>query len=143
MNDGRHVSEFGNRDQTVAGADPGDNDLRDRFAALRTEEAHRTPEFGSLWRRRTRPPRGKGRWVVAAACALIMLVAIVWVRSARHKPEGGAVASITQWNSPTDFLLETPGREFLRAVPEIGGWGGYSAPPSTGTRSSPVQKKFL
>ena len=30
------------------------------------------------------------------------------------------MAAIGQWIAPTDFLLDTPGREFIQTVPEFG-----------------------
>src|SRR6476659_5864137 len=43
-----------------------------------------------------------------------------------HKAADVSVASLAEWKAPTDFLLETPGRELLRTVPEIGEWRGYT-----------------
>ena len=40
-------------------------------------------------------------------------------RPHRQLPERGA-ALISQWRSPTDFLLRTPGDELLRSVPRVG-----------------------
>ena len=36
--------------------------------------------------------------------------------------------SLTDWHSPTDFLLTTPGSELLHAVPHIGESRGTLAP---------------
>ncbi|HEX4602777.1 MAG TPA: hypothetical protein VH724_02195 [Candidatus Angelobacter sp.] len=109
--------------------------LRDRFITLRREEERIVPEFTALWRGKRRGPGRRWRWVVATACILIVVLALVWQRPARHYPPETTVASVTDWKSPTDFLLETPGRELLRTVPEFGEWrakkdAALPAPPS-------------
>ncbi|HEY2498268.1 MAG TPA: hypothetical protein VGK24_14485 [Candidatus Angelobacter sp.] len=96
--------------------------LRGRFAALRREEEQLVPEFGSFWRGKVRVPRRQWRWLIAAACVLIVLLTIVWQRPAKHHAPANMAASIVDWKAPTDFLLETPGCELLRTVPEFGAW---------------------
>ena len=142
MNDDYHLSKSGAGGKGPRDSGPDDSALRRRFTVLRREEEKSVPEFASLWRGRVRAPRGKTRWVVAAACALIVLAAVLWPRSGKRGPEGVPVASITEWKAPTDFLLETPGRELLRTVPEIGEWRGYTAATVPG-RPSQVKKKVL
>jgi hypothetical protein len=142
MNDEHHLPDLDLRNNRSRDAGLRDDDLRDRFAGLRREEEQRVPEFARLWRGRT-PPRGKGRWLVAATCALIVVVCILWVRLAQRKPADISVASITEWKAPTDFLLETPGRELLRNVPEIGEWRGYTAATIPEARPSEVKRKVL
>jgi hypothetical protein len=121
--------------------DKTDNTLRRGFAALRREEDQQTPEFATLWRSRARAQRRQARWFAAAACALIALLAFLWIRSVQRRPDDKTVASITEWKAPTDFLLETPGSELLRTVPEIGEWQVYTALP--GVTPSPLVKKVL
>ena len=42
-------------------------------------------------------------------------------RARSHRPSPGReTALISQWRSPTDFLLRTPGDELLRSVPRVG-----------------------
>jgi hypothetical protein len=112
------------RNKEVAGAD-ADRDLSGRFAALRRAEEQYTPEFVSLRRRRPRSSGSRALQLAAAACVVIVLAAIVWQRASVRWPQDRSVASITEWKAPTDFLLETPGRELLRTVPAIGEWPGY------------------
>ena len=144
MNDKRRHSD------SELGDSDSDNTLRRRFAALRREDEQHAPEFASLWkahvgtrRRKARAgaPRRQVRWFAVTACALIALLAFLWIRSAQRRPEETMAASITEWKAPTDFLLETPGREFLRTVPEIGRWQVYTAMP--GATPSPAGKKVL
>jgi len=135
MNDnGRHS------DSELRGGD-SDDMLRRRFAVLRREEEHYAPEFATLWKARAGARRHQARWFAAAACALIAVLAFLWIRSAQRRPEERAVASITEWKAPTDFLLETPCRELLRTVPEIGQWHVYTAMP--GATPTPAGKKGL
>ena len=151
MNDKRQHSD------SELGGSGSDNTLRRRFAALRRDEEQYAPEFAGLWyaragaRRQGKARVGTRRWVAragtqarwfaATACALIALLAFFWIRSAQRLAEEKTVASITDWKAPTDFLLETPGRELLRTVPEIGEWQVYTAMP--GATPSPVGKKVL
>jgi len=135
MNDKRRHS-----DSELGGSD-SDDMLRRRFGVLRREEEEHAPEFGRLWHGRAHARRPQTRWFMAAACVLVALLAFLWIRSAQRHSEEKAVASITQWKTPTDFLLETPGRELLRTVPEIGQWHVYTAMP--GATPSPAGKKVL
>jgi hypothetical protein len=142
MNDDYYRPNSEPGDPRGAGLRAGDDALRERFAALRREEERRAPEFASLWPGRVRAQRGKTRWLVAAACALTVVAAVLWLRSILHKPADVSVASLAEWKAPTDFLLETPGRELLRTVPEIGEWRGYTV-ALPGTRPAPARKKVL
>jgi hypothetical protein len=127
MNDDRNLR---NNPRTPDAIDADlDRGLHARFAALRHEEEQQVPEFASFWRRVPRSSRSRARWLVAAACVVIVLAGILWQRAIRA-PQDLSVASITEWKAPTDFLLETPGREWLRTVPAIGVWPGYAATAS-------------
>jgi hypothetical protein len=119
-----------------------DTALRKRFAGLRQEEQQHTPAFAPLWSGRARAPHS-GLWYIAAACVLIVVVAILLLRSQRPNRNEVSMVEITEWKAPTDFLLETPGREILQTVPEIGRWRGYTpaTPPADG--HSQVRKKVL
>ena len=118
-----------------------DDMLRRRFAALRGEEDQQAPEFAALWKARAGARRRQTRWFAAAACMLVALLALLWMRPAQRRPDNKTVASITEWKAPTDFLLETPGRELLHTVPEIGEWQVYTAMP--GATPTPRGKKVL
>ena len=119
-----------------------DRDLRQRFAALRREDEGGTPAFASIRKTlATRRRRPRMTTLLTAAAALAMLLAAVSLLRPPHagKAPPPPVLSITEWRAPTDFLLQTPGRELLRAVPKIGG-GTDSLPPS-GRHPKPVNKK--
>ena len=137
MNDNLDFRGKGSND-----ADLNDDELRGCFTVLRCEEEQSVPKFASLWGGRSRIQRGKGLWFAAAACALIAVGAILLLRSERNKNEVSMV-SIMEWKAPTDFLLETPGREILQTVPEIGKWQGYTLATSAADGHSQVRKKVL
>jgi hypothetical protein len=130
-------------DKVSGGTGLHDGDLHSLFATMRQEEQQHIPVFASLWGARTRAPRGKVLWFVAATCTLIAVAAIFLLRLERPKREEVSMASITEWKAPTDFLLETPGREMLRTVPEIGAWRGYTAATASSAGRSQVRKKVL
>ena len=120
-----------------------DDDLRDRFVVLRREEEQGVPNFSSLWRGRVRAPLGRRRWLALAGCALIVVAAILLLHLERPNRNEVSMVSITEWKAPTDFLLETPGREILQTVPEIGKWQGYARATPTTDGHSQVRKKVL
>ena len=103
-----------------------DDDLREAFAALRREDAARTPTFDALLagaageaRRGPRHPL----WSVGglAVAAAVLVAVIVGVRVRRPAPMPSPMVSLEQWTAPTAFLLRTPGLEILETVPRIGG----------------------
>ena len=100
---------------------PDDADLRSRFAALRREDAEHAAPF-SVPRRRRAPARAPLRWVTGAglAAAVLAMIWVAGVRDAGRRGEFAAYMTTTAWRGPTDFLLQTPGREFLSAVPAVG-----------------------
>ncbi len=124
-----------------------DDDLRARFAELRREEEAQAPEFafpspgwagqGRRW--------SAGKLIAVAACLVTIVAAVFLLRLVPPEPErkpGKPVASLTEWRAPTDFLLETPGRELLRTVPAIGVWHDY-AKTSKPRQKPQVRKQVL
>ncbi|HEX3552469.1 MAG TPA: hypothetical protein VIA62_04485 [Thermoanaerobaculia bacterium] len=100
-----------------------DQELVAAFAALRREEREQCPPFAEVMRRdrsRSRrsesPRRPRQSWAAAAATLLVVLAVLAaWLglrTPGARLPSGGA-PSLAEWRSPTDFLLETPGREIL------------------------------
>ena len=135
---------------------PDDRDLRERFAALRAEEQRRAPRFSAVWaaaedRRGRRQGRRAGLRLAAAfaGAALLTLAVFVWRPSSPPPPAPGSEPvppSITEWRAPTDFLLETPGREVLRTVPRFGRSGlpvdrTRLAPPAASPTSDPAHRR--
>ncbi len=100
-----------------------DRDLRERFLAARAEDERAAPSFAALLA--SAAARGGSRSrisrLVLAALAAALLLVLLPQPGRRPRPE--LEPSITEWRSPTDFLLRTPGREVLGAIPRFGGGG--------------------
>jgi hypothetical protein len=141
------------RDGVVGGGEFRDDDLRDgelrvRFAALRREEEAQAPAFALP--RSDFAARGlrwsAGTLMAAGVCVVTILVAVLLLQLEPSAPRGITsmpVASLSQWKSPTDFLLETPGREMLRSVPAIGVWQDSAKVSGTGKKRSQVRRQDL
>lgn len=133
---------------TGSDRDLRDSDLRNRFAALRREEESQAPEFSLPSRGRAGHGhrRSAGKLIAFAGCLLTIVAAVFLLRLAPLKPKrepGRPVPSLTQWRAPTDFLLETPGRELLRTVPTIGVWHGYTEAPRPRQKHPQLRKQVL
>ena len=103
-----------------------ERDLKKMFEELRIEDAGRVPSFRVVPQsRRLAPGRLVARRLAAAAAAcglLATLAAVIALRPRRiafSEADRAAVRSIAAWNSPTGFLLNTPGREILTTTPVI------------------------
>lgn len=102
----------------MRGDDQDDADLRQAFAVLRREEAKAAPTFEAV-RARTRvgPRRFAPLGGLLAAATVAAAILGIVVRRPNPPPP---MASMEQWIAPTDFLMDTPGREIVRTVPQIG-----------------------
>jgi hypothetical protein len=99
--------------------------LRARFRALRAADDATAPAFErlvdpSLLERRRRQRRLRWRHGSMAMAVVAILAAVALRDRLRSVPDEtlpfidlGAV----YWHAPSDFLLETPGRDLLRGVP--------------------------
>ena len=90
-----------------------DHDLREAYAKLRESESLNIPRF-SVWRRAPSLVVVPRRAWALAATLLIVIGAFMF----RPKHQVAEV-SISTWRAPTDFLLQTPGRELLVSVPQL------------------------
>lgn len=101
-----------------------DRELRDRFQALRREDASGVPPFGAtLARARARGVGGGGhRWTGWLAVAAVAVVALAVARMLLSNRRHSALIDLAavRWEAPTDFLLVLPGEDLLRAVPDLG-----------------------
>jgi hypothetical protein len=100
-----------------------DQELRERFAALRRDDAKRTPDFERMLRRSRHRASSRLGGLVAASCLLLAAVAasVFQISHDRARPAPNAFTpSLANWRAPTDFLLNTPGRELMHTVPRIG-----------------------
>jgi hypothetical protein len=87
--------------------------LREAFDVLRKEEAASAPRFD-----RMSPARAPRSFVPRLAfAAMVLIIVSLFVFRPAQKPQ----PSITAWKAPTDFLLQTPGRELLQSTPELRG----------------------
>jgi type VI protein secretion system component VasF len=98
--------------------DLDDNQLRQFFRDLKEDDGRAAPRFAPLWQaataRANRERRQPTWWRLASATAML-IVAGIGVASLIHGPAAHSVRSavappatlITQWKSPTDFLLGT------------------------------------
>ena len=125
-----------------------ENKLRELFLELRREDEGAAPPFNEAWETASSPLR-QMRWRryvlrVTAAAAMLAALGVAVIRfisplpaqrlapgliSDRAVPANGSVSSslpwqstvlISQWRAPTDFLLQSPGEELLKAVPRPG-----------------------
>jgi hypothetical protein len=101
----------------------GDADLRAAFGAVRSEDAAGAPSFEAVLARSQRGTDRQLPWLVPAVTGTVAAaaVAIAVIAAARRpEPHVPTAVSIEKWTAPTDFLLETPGRELLETMPVIG-----------------------
>ena len=108
--------------------------LRARFEALRRSEDDRAPDFEALLAAAPVPPPPslvwRSGWALAVTAGLVLCVLWLGRPADRSLPE--AVHSVGGWRTPTDTLLDTPGRELLGAPPwtplevPVGGSGPHS-----------------
>jgi hypothetical protein len=107
---------------------PGDDELRARFDALRAEERERAPDFRAMRERaataQVQTPRRYPALLWLAAAAVVVLAAGLVIRGARttqpmrlaSDSSAPAVApGSTRWTSPTAGFLITPGMDVLKA----------------------------
>lgn len=100
-----------------------DPELRRRFEELRSEEARFIPRFDPNAKPRARimPAR-----LAAAAAGLVVVFLGIGVGLRDRDPKVTfdhadrlAVRSVASWQSPTDFLLRTPGSDLISTSPTI------------------------
>lgn len=113
----------------------GDDDLRDLFAHSRTEDRKRAGDFATFLAARasraSRRPALTRRVTLLAAASIVAAVAYVGLRERPGLPGSVQEPRVltldprsTSWESPTDFLLATPGGALLRTLPTL----HYTAP---------------
>jgi hypothetical protein len=98
-----------------------EEELRERFAALRREHTIAAPVFrDTLAAARSRPHAGDRRRVGFAAGAALVLVALVLIRTVRNRHRTTVDLASVRVHAPTDFLLQLPGADLLRTMPRLG-----------------------
>lgn len=97
-----------------------DRDLRDLFAALRRDSEAAAPSFQATQEaaRARRLPHRPG-WLIPAVAAAVLLVGAVVILRPRAPRQPLVSLAVPRWQSPTDFLLQVPGAEYLTTVPKL------------------------
>ena len=100
--------------------DRHDRELAAAFSALRREEQEQCPPFAEMVRRgrarslrRGSPQRPRLVWAAAAGIVLAVLALWLGLQTPETRIPAEGSPSLAEWRSPTDFLLETSGREIL------------------------------
>jgi hypothetical protein len=93
--------------------DSQDNSLRQLFHELRDTDERATPPFARVLHRAEIGRAAAHPWTwafrLAAGCALLTLAGVgLWMHRSKPEPAQPVMASIMDWQSPTDFLLSTP-----------------------------------
>lgn len=124
--------------------------LRRIFTEFHSAEDSNPPAFDESWNRATKIARTNRRArlfrIAAGLVACSALLAFWWLRDPdRHRPQVAdhdisesiqLAESLSRWQGPLDFLLETPGIELLREVPTTSSW---LSRPNTQTQIDPKE----
>lgn len=92
-------------------SDIGDDELRRHFEAMRDVDLAQLPSFATLSRRPidiAGAPRVRARWVLAGGVGAMAAAAMLAVLAHRRQEEAWlrAAAEISQWQAPSDALLD-------------------------------------
>ena len=116
-----------------------DEELRERFTALRADDRAGAPAFHKLWSEANRralvavPSRARRHapvFIAIAAAAVVVVVTDVVLHAGRSvagsraiadstAPAPDAAPTIATWRSPTEGFLRVAGDELLHALPRI------------------------
>ena len=106
--------------------DRSERDLQRQLRALRQADAEAAPSFSHVWARARAQarPSTRRRWAalrVALPAVCVVAALFVWLQREpiESLPAGHPAGLVSVWETPLDFLLETPGAEFLVSVPRI------------------------
>ena len=94
-----------------------DEDLTRRFAELRAHDRRRTPAFDALLA--ARPAIRYSPLRLAAAIAVLAAAGTVSVVLLHRNATRFQPVALASWQSPTAFLLTTPGAELISSLPKI------------------------
>lgn len=121
-----------------------DGDLRERFRRLRRDEEAAAPGFAhSVTRARARHgSTARRRLLIPVAVGALGAAALaLWLAAPSGTPQwtGGTGelslgTSVGAWRTPTDVLLDTPGSELLRTLPDFGSSELAPDPPTSHTK---------
>ena len=98
---------------------PEEHRLKTLFANLREEDQSDAPSFGRTIA--VVAASSRRRFSLPIALAAVPVLAILVFLALRTGRSTDAVPrELTAWSSPTAFLLETPGQQFLNQTPRLG-----------------------
>ena len=103
-----------------------DEKLSQLFRDARRADEARVPGFERVLSRTRTPRLGVKPLVSFALAAVVLIAGATAVVRERQQREEQALAelekpvALMQWQSPTDFLLDTPGHELRDSLPQIG-----------------------
>jgi hypothetical protein len=102
-----------------------DNDIRKFFQQMKEDNMRVSPSFlKSLEMVSSRIEKGLRRpsfFRLAATCVFVIVVAIVgFFLWHERTTKFSKYQSISEWRPPTEFLLKTPGQDWLKTVPKLG-----------------------
>lgn len=102
-----------------------DPEIRQHFNAARERRESLAPSFHEILERPRRNERPASfhrvRLLVTAFVVFAVLISayLVWYEKPVPRPLEAELSALTEWHSPTDFLLKTPGGELLEGTPAI------------------------
>ncbi len=105
--------------------------IKELFDELKRQDERRVPSFARLWAaavaRSESVPHRNVRLRFAVAFAALALIVVVLANFLKQPTTPSAstkraelAASISQWQSPTDFLLVPVDRQLLKTLPRLG-----------------------
>ncbi|MBI2620235.1 MAG: hypothetical protein HYW57_09150 [Ignavibacteriales bacterium] len=102
--------------------DPDEQRLRILFQGLKQKDARRIPEFSAILSRTGKQSsrRYAGQSALALIGSVLLFLAAIYAVEEYGKNQDVTDPSISQWQSPTAFLLHSPDERFLTSVPEFG-----------------------
>jgi hypothetical protein len=95
--------------------------LRRAFGSLRAEDARQAPSFDTMVRYRVLPvPPPRLGFILPALTVILLIVALGIGYWRTPSTNSSSPRFILAWRATTDFLLDTPGSQLMRDVPQIG-----------------------
>lgn len=102
--------------------------IRSALTDAHRETRQRAPRFALLWARAADQQRSRQATrrthLVRAAAGGVLVLAVTFGLWTANRRDGGRLeratamaAALSDWQAPLDFLLDTPGREWLETTP--------------------------
>jgi hypothetical protein len=98
--------------------------IKKLFDLVKEEDLRVTPSFLKDWElaslRLTKGNQKRSFLKTAMVCAILLVFGIAGFFLWKERTPK-STQSISEWQAPTDFLLKTPGEEWLKTVPTLDG----------------------